>query len=85
MNTTADQQPPETTDYQEARAALFRAAQLLEQAQAEIASAEAFAETGTTGMMRDRTIAETKAAHLAVLTARRNVDNATFETAQRSM
>ena len=65
-----------TTNYQEARAALFRAAQHLEQAQGEIASAEAFAETGTTGAMRDAVITAIKAARQSVVAARRYLDDA---------
>jgi hypothetical protein len=67
-----------STDYQEARAALFRAAQSLKAAQAQIVSAERFAETGTTGAMRKAVLRELMVARQVTLMARRHVDAATL-------
>jgi hypothetical protein len=67
------------SDYEEAVAALRRIAEPLEGALREIAVVEAFAETGTTGHLRDRVLADTKAACAAVVEARRHISHALYE------
>jgi hypothetical protein len=61
--TIADQ--TETSDYGEMRAAMFRAVELLEAARGQLASAEAFAESGTAGQMRDDVLEQVKLARQA--------------------
>jgi hypothetical protein len=70
--------PPtwEPDDYTETKAAIFRAREHLEHACTELVSAEAFAETGTTGRMRRDVIEELKKARYVALMAARHAGSA---------
>jgi hypothetical protein len=76
MNNTAATAP---TMYDETRAAVLRAGELLTEAARLLSSAEGFAETGTHGKVRDAVIGELKRTRQDLHQARRHADAAAYE------
>jgi hypothetical protein len=76
MNNTAATPP---TMYDETRAAVLRAGELLTEAAHLLSTAEGFAETGTHGKVRDAVIGELKRTRQDLHQARRHADDAAYE------